>query len=239
MTTTHRRINRFPGAILICTSLAALAALQGCATPQAIPMSADDRAATRQAPVIHVVHGTSPALNITTPTSVAGASLITAGTGSTQLPSGAELERAYSLQDAAGELSEKLVQRLQHEGALGNLHVESPLPQLPSDLHAGSYRSKYPNGLVLEVTVPNQSAWYGAISWRTYKYGMLAKARLIRVADAKVIWADTCVTSNNDDYELNIGDFEANNGARLKQLFHLATDQCSQVLAQNFLKNLQ
>ena len=132
------------------------AVLQGCATPQAIPMSPDDRAALKPEPVIHVVHGASPALQITTPASVAGGGLITAATGSTGLPSGAELDRSYSLQDAAGELGEKLVQKLRNEGSMRNLHVEPALPQLPTDLHAASYRGKYPSGLVLEVTVPNQ-----------------------------------------------------------------------------------
>lgn len=240
MTMTHHRFNRLSGIILASASLATLAVLQGCATPpQAIPMSPDDRAALKQEPVIHVVHGASPALQITTPASVAGGGLITAATGSTELPSGAELERTYSLQDAAGELGEKLVQKLRNEGSMRNLHVEPALPQLPADLPAASYRGKYPSGLVLEVTVPHHSAWYGAVSWRTYKYGMSAKAQLIRVADAKVIWSDTCVTNNGDDYELNISDFQANNGARLKQVFHLATDQCSQALAQNLLSNLQ
>jgi len=239
MTTTHHRVNRLPGIILASISLATLAVLQGCATPQAMPMSPDDRAALKQEPIIHVVHSDSPALQITTPARVAGVGLITAATGSTGLPSGAELERAYSLQDAAGELSEKLVHKLQNEHSMRNLRVEPALPQLPDDLHAASYRGKYPSDLVLEVTVLNQSAWYGVVSWRTYEYGMLAKARLIRVADAKIIWADTCVTNNGDDYKLNVSDFEANDGARLKQVFHLATDQCSQALAQNLLSNLQ
>lgn len=239
MTMTHHRFNRLRGIILASASFATLAMLQGCATPQATVMSPDDRAALKQEPVIHVVHGASPALQITTPASVAGGGLITAATGSTGLPSGAELDRSYSLQDAAGELGEKLVQKLRNEGSMRNLHVEPALPQLPEDSDAAPYRGKYPSGLVLEVTVPNQSAWYGVLSWRTYTYGMLAKARLIRVADAKVVWSDTCLTNNGDDYKLNISDFQANNGARLKQVFHLATDQCSEMLAKKFLGNLQ
>ncbi|MGE5241670.1 MAG: hypothetical protein ACM3NI_08490 [Bacteroidota bacterium] len=241
MTTTRypRRHSLRP--ILLSAFLATVAALQGCATTQnVVPMSPDDRAALKQASVIHVVHCASPAMNLMTPASVAGGGLITSATGSTELPSGAELERGYSLPNPAGELSGKLVQRLKAEGRMTNLRVEPRLPQLPAQLDASSYRGKYPDGLVLEVTVPYHGAAYKVVNWKTYTYGMFAKARLIRAADAKVLWSDVCVTDDkNDAYRLDVSQFEANNGAHLKQLFHHASDQCSQVLADKFLGKAQ
>lgn len=240
-------MNRFsrrhsPGrAVIFASFVAAAAVLPGCATTQnVVPMSPGDRAALKQESVIHVVYSLSPAMNLMTPASVAGGGLITSATGSTELPSGAELERGYSLPNPAGELSGKLVQRLKTEGRMTNLRTEPPLPQLPAQLDASSYHGKYPDGLVLEVTVPYHGAAYKVVNWKTYTYGMFAKARLIRVADAKVLWSDSCITNDkNDAYKLDVSQFEANNGARLKQLFHHAEDQCGQVLADKFLGKAQ
>ena len=233
-------IGRLLRPLVLITLAAAVAGLQGCATQQNVPLSADSRNSLMQAPIIHVVYSQSPAMNIMTPATVGGAGLIASLTGSNELPSGGELERAYGLPNPAAEVSTKLVQRLQAEGRLTHLRVEPELPKLPAELDAASYRGQYPDGLVLEITVPYHGGAYGVVSWKTYHYGVLAKARLIRPADASILWSDMCASnSQTDAYRLDISEFEANNGARLAQLFHQADAECAQVLGDKLLGKAQ
>lgn len=214
---------------------ALLAILQGCAGAN-IAISPEDRASLRNAPVIHVVQYQSPALDLMTPRSVAGGGLITSMTGSAELPSGASLQRAFGLPDAASALTGQFVQKLTTEGRLANLRAEpKPLP-LPFNEDASHYRGKFPNGLVLEIYALH-GAGYQVMHWQTYNFGLFGKARLIRVADGKVLWQDMCSVSgqNDDALTLDVTEFEANNGARLKQLIPLSADRCSRVLTDKLL----
>lgn len=212
--------------------------LQGCASGLSMPMAPEDRAALRNAPVIHVVRYTSVPLSLMTPAGVAGASLITSATGSTELPSGPELQRAYSLTPASDELTNQLVQKLKDEAKLSNLQVESaPLP-LPFTEDVSGYRKKYASGLVLEIT-GGISAGYQVMHWKTYNFGMHGNARLIRIADGKVLWKDMCSVGgqNDESLTLDVSEFEANKGARLKTLIQRSGNSCSRILVNKLLGN--
>ena len=216
--------------------LAVLAAvLQGCASTN-INISPEDRANLRNAPAIHVVRYQSPAMNLMTPKSVAGAGLLASMTGSSELPSGVELQRAYGLPEASSELTNHFVRKLTAAGRLANLRVEpKPLP-LPLNEDVSHYRGRYAGGLVLEIYAL-QGANYQATRWQTYNFGMVGNVRLIRVADGRVLWKDYCNVNglSDDALTLNVKEFEANNGARLKQLIPLSADRCSRILTDKLL----
>jgi hypothetical protein len=213
--------------------LAALSViLQGCAGAR-INISPEDRASLKNSPAIYVVRYQSPAMDLMTPKTVAGGGLITDMTGSSELPSGVALQRASSA------LTDQFVRKLASEGRLTNLRVEpKPLP-LPFKEDVSHYRSKYMDGLVLEIYAL-QGAGYKVLNWQTYNFGMLGKVRLIRVADNKVLWMDMCSVGgqNDDSLTLDIKEFEANDGARLKQLIPLSADRCSRVLTDKLLGKL-
>lgn len=232
----HRSI-----ALTLGLLLATVLTLAACATNPGVAMSPEDRNALKSAPVVYVVRYAPGYMNMMTPNTAVGtggllASSIKRSTGSTELPTWRELERTYALPDAAEELSSQLVQKLKAEGAL-NLRVEPKALPLPASEEASAYRGKYANGLLLELTVPGRSAMYGPMSWKTYYYGLHGKARLIRLADSKVLWADTCNIGDRSDAALtfDVSEFEANNGARLKQMIRYSSDRCSRVLADKLL----
>lgn len=216
--------------------LAALVAiLQGCAGAP-VNISSEDRANLKSAPAIYVVRYQSVPLDLMTPKSAVGGGLLASMTGSSELPSGLELQRAYNLPDASSELTNQFVRKLTSEGRLTNLRIEpKPLP-LPFKEDVSHYRSKYMGGLVLEIFAMH-SAGYQTMHWQTYNFGSFGKVRLIRVVDNKVLWKDMCSVGgfNDDDLTLDVKEFEANNGARLKQLIPLSADRCSRILTDKLL----
>jgi hypothetical protein len=77
------------------------------------------------------------------------------------------------------------------------------------------------------------------MNWKTYTYNLQGRARLIRVTDGKVLWFDVCnLHSFADDAgkrQFDVSEFEANNGARLKEVFYYGNERCSRILADKIL----
>jgi len=226
------------------TLLLAAALLLGCAGCQIIPMNADSSAALREAQVVQVVRYHSAPINITNPKDAPGlgplsVAVIGSVTSSGELPTGDALARVFKLPDPAEEVARRLVEKLKAEGALGNLRLEpNPLARpLPED--ASQYRARYPSGLVLELSVDTQGAAPGATNWKTYTYYMGGRARLIRMSDGKVLWLDTCnihaFAEDAAKRQLDVSEFEANNGARLKEITNYSIERCSRILADKIL----
>jgi hypothetical protein len=220
-------------AFVFLTALAAI--LQGCATA-AINLSAEDRASLKNAPAIYIVRYHSVPFDVMTPKSAVGAGLVASMTKSSELPSGFELERAFGLPEASSEIANHFARKLASEGQLANLRVVSKPMLLPFKEEVSHYGSKYAGGLVLEIYAMH-SAGYQVMHWQTYNFGTWAKVRLIRVTDNKVLWKDMCSVSGQSDdaLTLNVTEFEANNGARLKHLSLLGADRCSRILTEKFL----
>jgi len=220
----------------LASAMTAAALLQACGT---VAMSPETSAELRSAPVVHVVKYPSGAVNIMSPKEAVGAGALASATGSSQLPSGAQLVRAYGLPDQADAVGNNLVQKLKAEGGMNNLRVEPGFLPRPYVEDASHYRGKYPSGLVLELTIDNPAAYYGAMNWKTYTYAYAARARLIRPADGKVLWSDTCnMTAFSDDADkrkLDVSEFEASGGKRFKEVYNYSNERCSRILADKLL----
>ena len=222
--------------------LAGAATLAGCAGSQ-VAMNDESSAALRQSPTVQIVRYVSPPINITIPKNAGlgplGSLSVGSLTGTGELPTGDSLARAYKLPDPADDVARRLVDKLKAEGSLANLRLEPKLAARPLAEDPSHYRAKYPNSVVLELSVENQGASYGATTWKTYTYFMYARARMIRVSDGKVLWADGCnLHAFGDDAakrQLDVTEFEANNGARLKEVTSYSNERCSRVLADKIL----
>lgn len=223
--------------------LLAAGALQGCGSNQ-VKMSAEDSAALRQASAIRVVRYRSPAMNITAPKDAPGlgflgSALVGSGTASGEIPAGHSLASAYGLSDPADEVGRRLAEKLRAEGGLANLRTEPKLLARPLVEEPAHYRSAYKDGLVLEISVENHGASYGAVNWKTYTYFLAGRARLIRMSDGKVLWLDACnIHAFADDAakrQLDVTEFEKNNAARLKEVLSYTNERCSRVLADKLL----
>lgn len=214
--------------------------LQGCAGNVVMPINPKDRAELRTTPVIHVVHYEPSLFNLMTPKDAGGSGLlfglVSDATDSSTLPSGAELMRAFSLTPASIALENDVASELKSEGGLSNVQVDPNALKLPVPENTKVYHSEFTSGLVLDIEA-NYGAGYQLVHWKTYNFGIVGKARLIRVADGKVLWKDMCNVSghSDDSLTLDVSQFEANNGARLKKLTMQAADTCSRVLVKNLL----
>jgi hypothetical protein len=159
-------------------------------------------------------------------------SVITAGTKSSQLPEGGELERAFEIPNASGEIASQLVARLKSGAFASKLHVEDHPHERPWSSDPGAYHGETQNSYVLELFVDRKGASYMPFNWKTYYYGLSASLRLIDVTQSKVVWEHRCNQSGlrGSTYKLKVDEFEANSGARLKEVARAANDFCAHEL---------
>jgi len=218
---------------------AAVAALHGCGGMTQVKISPELAAEMKSAPVVHVVKYWTPGVHLMTPKSAAGGGLIAGMTGSSELPSGSELVKAYKLPDQAEAVSAHLVEKLKAQGGMSNLRLEPGFMPRPYKEDAAHYRGKYPSGLVLELTIENPTAGYGAMNWQTYTYYYAGRARLIRASDGKILWSDYCALGvygdEVDKRRLDVTEFEANGGKRFKEVYNYSDEHCSRILADKLL----
>ena len=219
--------------------VAAVAALHGCGGAAMVKMSPKTSAELKSAPAVYVVKYWTPGVHLMTPKGVAGGGLIVGMTGSSELPSGQELVKAYKLPDQAEVVSAQLVEKLKAEGGMMNFRLEPGFLQRPYKEDASHYGGKYPSGLVLELTIENPTAGYGAMNWKTYTYYYTGRARLIRASDGKILWSDYCglgvFGDEVDKRRLDVTEFEANGGKRFKEVYNYSNERCSRILADKLL----
>jgi hypothetical protein len=192
----------------------------------------DIRQLLEAAPAVSFVYYHAPPMFLTTPAQAAGGGLISAATKSEQLPSGPEMEKAFAIPDAGGEIAAQLAARMTSAPLASRLHVEGhPHGRAWRDDPA-AYHGETQDPLVLELVVDRRAAGYLPLNWRTYYYSLSLRVRLVDVAQSKVIWEHRCNQSGlrGETYRLKVDEFEANGGARLKQVEQAANDFCAREL---------
>jgi hypothetical protein len=212
--------------------------LHGCGGAAYVKMSPEASAEMKSAPAVYVVKYRTAGVHLMTPKSVSGGGLIVGMTGSAELPSGSTLVKAYGLPDQAEAVGADLAEKLKAEGGMRNVRVEPGFVQAKQE-DASRYRAKYPSGLVLELDIRGAGAGYGAMNWKTYTYGYVGKASLIRASDGAILWSDYCglgtLGDEADKRKLDVTEFEANGGKRFKEVYHYSNERCSRILADKLL----
>jgi hypothetical protein len=192
----------------------------------------DIRPLLEAAPSVGFVYYRAPGMSVTTPAMTGGANLVTAGTKSSQLPEGGEMERAFEIPNASSEIASQLVARLKTGSVASKLHVEDHPHERLWSRDPGAYHGETQDSYVLELSVDRLGAAYMPFNWKTYYYGLSASLRLIDVAQSKVVWEHRCNQSglHGSTYKLKVDEFEANGGARLKEVERAANDFCAHEL---------
>jgi hypothetical protein len=193
----------------------------------------DVRPLLNAAPSISFVYYRSAGMFLQTPTGVAGPGLITAMTKSGQLPPGAEMERAFNIPEPSSEIAGALTQRIKAATGSAKWHIEDHPHTRIWDKKPDAYKDEVTDPYVLELNVDGRGASYLPFNWKTYYYGLSARLRLIDVAQSKVVWEHHCNQSglHGSTYKLKVEEFEANGGARLKEVEHAANDFCANELS--------
>lgn len=178
---------------------------------------------------IDVVYYASPPLSVQTPVNAAGFNLITNATKSSDLSEGGDFERAYHLEDSAKVVADRLVEDLKVDKGMNNLRVVAqPLSTpRPKDKDTAIFKAAYPGEYVLELA-GGRTASYKPLNWKTYWYQLSIVGRLIRSSDGSVAQRLRCNAFGMADKSLtlDVSEFEANDGARLKQVVHDAETIC-------------
>lgn len=178
---------------------------------------------------IDVVYYASPPLSVQTPVSAVGSNLITIATKSYDLSEGGSLQRAYQLEDSVKVVADRLVEELKVRKGMDNLRVVAQplLAPRPEDKDTGIYKAAYSGEYVLELA-GGPRASYKPLNWKTYWYQLSILGRLIRSSDGTVAQKLRCNAFGMADKSLTLGieEFEANDGARFKQVVHDAETIC-------------
>ncbi len=218
-----------------------LISLGACASSN-VNLSEQDRSAIRKAPVINVVRY-SLGFNIQTPAQVAGMGLIASSTASQNLPTGAELVRKYAYPDPTLLVATRITEQLRARGRLTNISLVTAVEPLPIKDEFSQYRSRYTTGLVLEINMAGGYMMsYQPFNWKTYQFVPFGvHARMIDPKDGRILWHNHCDINRESNTKLTIDvtEFEANNGARAKELIQTASRICADQLVSDILGSVQ
>lgn len=219
-----------------------LISLGACAGSN-VKLSEQDRSGIRKAPVINVVRYVSPGLSIQTPAQVAGKGLIASSTGSENLPTGAELARKYAYPEPTLLVATRVAEQLRTRGRLTSVSLASTAEPLPVRDELTQYRSRYTTGLVLEISMPvGYMMSYQPFNWETYQFTPFGiRARIIDPKDGRILWQNSCNISKepNTKFTIDVTEFEANNGARAKDVIQTASRVCADQLLTDILGTTQ
>ena len=211
-----------------CLSLSGLLSagllFAGCATE--VPMTASDRLALKNQPVIHVVHYESPLP-------------VMKSLGKAVLPP-AESVRKTTGADPAALVATGLGRLLEKTEKLGNLRIESKRLARPVARHPHELQERFKNGLALELWV-NQ--WgFEAVPGAPGQYGLRldGQARLSNPREGRVLWSSAaCRVSGigNRSYRSTAGDL--GNTVKLRKLLVAARNECARQLARHIDNSAQ
>ena len=136
----------------------------------------------------------------------------------------------------AALLAQNFSRLLGKKEKLKNLHIEPrPLPR-PVAKDASPYREKYRRGLVLELWVDEWSFAPLPTDSKTYAMALVARSRLARVEDGRVLWSTghCSVDGNSSNREQRLAGTELTSGTKLRKLLAAARDECARQLLRDF-----
>lgn len=219
----------------VCSALIALA---GCAGMPPNVSVAERQAALKTAAVVHVVDGGSVPMVLTTTKDAVGAGALAIVTQAQALPPSWELKRRHGYPEPSALVQAGLAQRLQAGGSVRVQLEGRRFDFLARGIGleqavAGELRQHLPKALVLMVDVPTYQVIYKMKAWQTYHLAnMPVRARLVDTGSGKVLWSHLCRVDNKGlNLAFDISEFEADNGARVKQVIETAARACVDELA--------
>lgn len=216
--------------------VAALGGLAACAGPQALDLSQSDRDDLVRASKVPVVHYQTPPTAFMTPASAVGRGLIATWTKSSEAPTWSQVVRQHRVPDPTVTVRDLLVQGLRSEGRLNNLVPETEALPLPVPENPAASKARYNAPYTLEIYTLGSRAGYEMFDWKSYLFSYAAQVRLIRQRDSQVVWKTLCSASayKDDSLKLRIDDILGEDGAKVRQVYERATQQCARQLLDQY-----
>ena len=223
---SHWVVARLHGTRMSTTSrmvmgIATLLLLTACAGQQT-RLTADNRRALSTEPQIHAVHHVWTPVFMIESTVYSVAALF--GSFVVMLAArdeGMGLQRDYRLEDPVVRVKDRLASKLQTDFNLTNVRVVTDPPKNDG---VATLKQIFQTGIVLDV----RTAKWGLDNARA-KYS--ARARLIRLSDAAILWKATCeFTADKAQPSPKMDELKANDGILLKAKILDAADGCADQL---------
>lgn len=222
----HRLVTHLDGtktntASRMAMGIATLLLLTACAGQQT-RLTADNRRALSTEPQIHAVHYVwTPNFMIESTGYSVAAGLFTPLVVFVAWGEGMGLQRDYRLEDPVARVKDRLAIKLQTDFNLTNVRVVSDPPKNDG---VATLKQIFQTGIVLDV----RTAKWGLDNARV-KYA--ARARLIRLSDAAILWKATCeFTADKAQPSPKMDELKANDGILLKAKILDAADGCADQL---------
>jgi len=217
---------------LILCAIVAGVFLGGCATN--LPPVPQDvlSALTGGEKRITIHYYESPKLNIMSVKSVAGNGLAATLSKSDNLSSASQNN---PIGEPSEMLAKKFLQDLKANGVRKiSLHAEAH--SLPFPKETPNYGDDSDYSLVVRIL--GLEANYLPLHWQTYAFSVQGEGKLIRNTDDQVVWQGRCFQSGYRDnrMKLDVTEFDKNDGAKVKELLELGTNECSKKMASNFFQ---
>lgn len=217
------------------TGLLLLAISAGCA-PKPIAMDHVERASLSSGQELRILYYEPPDFKVppgTMPLIMFGAVGGAIAAANMEQSQGQQTVKEYDVQDPIIQVRRKFVPRV---GSLLNVDMfGETTPRQDDDLD--SLKKEFGEGYILDL---GTSKW-GIFRkpFETFHYvAYRGRARIIRVSEAKIIWQGVCDLEEKDnEHTPHITEFEANNGALLKDNLAKLAASCSDELLKQLAGN--
>jgi len=199
-----------------------VAVLSGCVGQQT-RLAPEDRLSLASQPQVHAVHHVlARAFGVESTAYTVVGVLFTPLVAGAMVAEGMAMQRDLKLEDPAPRVKDRLAGALQANLKLANLHF---VPQAVQADELELLQKLFHTGMVLDVRT---SAW--GIDNNRAKYS--ARARLVRLADAAILWQGTCeAVAGKGQPSPERKALVADEGALLKMKLLEAADGCAEQLA--------
>ncbi len=218
--------------------IAATLMLHGCASQGG--MTADDRVALSNLSQVRVLYygDTYPSVN-----TAAGvlAMEVTAGLSifGEDWTLGQKMMKKYNVPNPTRTIRNRFLRQIKSKSNIKKF-VGSNEPQTNyKERKMSVLKAKYKSGVILQIMPGQFQIWYYPASWGKYLLRFTAYGQMMNLDNGKVMWRGFCnVTQKTKKNRPSMKDLTAENSTVLKNWVNTATEQCSEILAKSFLKNI-
>jgi hypothetical protein len=220
---------RFGRLAAVVVGAAWLAAVAGCA-PRLVGIDRDALLQLKDQPEIRVVRHPPPAFDLGNPgNTVLGSTFgLSGGSPVAGAQGRGEITRAFGLTDPARTVEERFTAALAFELGLSSFR---PVDETAAGDGLDDLQKAFETGVVLDLKTIHWGLSPDSKLWTRYRLEYVARARLVRVEEAKVVWQGVCDASEREaEGGATLGELTADDAERLTEKFRDAAQACADEL---------
>jgi hypothetical protein len=223
---TRDRLGRLAAVVI---GAAWLAVVAGCA-PRLVGIDRDALLRLKDQPEIRVVRHPPPAFDLGNPGNTVLGSVfgLSGGSPVAGAQGTGEITRAFGLTDPARTVEDRFTAALAFELGLSSLR---PVDEIAAGDGLDDLHQAFGTGVVLDLKTIHWGLSPDSTLWTRYRLEYAARARLVRVEEATVVWQGVCDTSERAaERGATLGELTAHDAARLTEKFRDAAQACADAL---------